>query len=235
MEKKEKFEEDLNKIISSFADNGKLFSNERQFQLEFAWALKGLKYEVFLEVLDRDSIDDKKSYIDIMVKVSENKYVAIELKYTTRQNNIDYIIGTGSNNVVCTFAQGACDVRQLDFLYDVYRLECLLSKPKITKGYAIIMTNDNYSGKDGNGTKYEKVALYDGRTIGPNEEIGIGTKGYEKRKFKLKYRYTCNWKDYDLKNTEILYYTDSGKEIKKEYGKNPFKYMIWKVDSGENT
>lgn len=225
-------------ILEAFSKEGKLFSNERQFQLELSWRLKESGYDVLLETLE--CIEDKKSYIDVVVKVSEKEYVAIELKYTTKQNEMKYYIGVENKESVRTFAQGAGDVRQLDYLCDVQRLERLLGKEnvfdkkgaKIVKGYAIIMTNDGYSKKKGEGTNYKDVALYRGRKVEPNVEMRIYTKGYENRVVKLKYPYTCDWQLYNLNVTNIDYYTGSrNKRNKKEcgYEQIPFEYMIWEI------
>ncbi|MGN0113729.1 MAG: hypothetical protein ACI396_00205 [Acutalibacteraceae bacterium] len=227
----------LDNILKEFAESGRLFSNERQFQLELAWKLKEC-YDIYLEVLD--NVKDKK-YIDIAVKVGDNEFVAIELKYTCRQKNMLYkISNNGDNNEVQTYAQGAGDIRCYAYLMDVQRLEALtmqndgvfgLSGAKVVKGYAVIMTNDKYWERSGEGTSYETVALQQGRSIKAGVELGLDIKGYsDKEKIKLSYTYTCDWHDYPLKSTTVEYSTDSGNTKMVDYEKYPFKYMILEIN-----
>ena len=104
MEQKELALDTLNEILKKFYEQGVLFSNERQFQLELAFELKEIYENVHLEVLDY--LDSEKKYIDIVVDIGNNKLVAIELKYTTRDKNILY---KTTNRNVYTFKQGAGD------------------------------------------------------------------------------------------------------------------------------
>lgn len=222
-------------IIKSFAEQGKLFSNERQFQLEIAWALKEKGYEVYLEVLEDK---EEKAYIDLVVREADNEYIAIELKYTIRDNGIkrmDYHI---KDRCVTVYAQGAGDIRRYDYLIDIQRIEKLMGKTKVfglegavvTRGYAIIMTNDNYSGTDGKNTSYEEVALYQGRKIPKGKTLRLKLKGYEKKQpICLKGEYLCKWFPFELKNTQIKYMTKKQGEKCIKYEKYPFEYMIMEV------
>lgn len=219
-------------ILQDFASQWKLFSNERQFQLELAWALKEKGYTVFLEVLE-DS--EEKNYIDLIIKVTDTEYIAIELKYTTKQKRMNYNV---NGRIVPMYAQGAGDVRRFDYLKDVQRIEKLLqkedalglTKAKIVSGYAIIMTNDSYSKKVGEDTGYREVTLYEGRVFSANETMRLHIKGYEDRvPVCLSNEYVCNWENYNLDGAEIIYTTSTGVEKVVPYTAYPFEYMIFEV------
>lgn len=241
MEQKELTLDTINEILKKFYEQGVLFSNERQFQLELAFELKEIYKNVHLEVLDY--LDSEKKYIDIVVDIGNNKLVAIELKYTTRDKNILY---KTTNRNVYTFKQGAGDLRRFHYLKDVERLEGLLHKPnvfgmegkEVIKGFAIIMTNDNYHSQDGkkykNGkiigdTDYFNVALNNGRTISVSEQpLTIRTSGYEGKKINLKHEYTCKWDVYELDQNETKLIIE-GKESSMPYETYPFRYMILEI------
>lgn len=218
-------------IINSFAYEGKLFSNERQFQLEFAWRLREKGYTVLLEVLE-DSAE--KNYVDIVVELDENQYVAIELKYTTMQKKLDYHIG---GKIIHTYSQGAGDERRYEYLKDIQRIEKLMNKKNVfeqknahvVKGYAIIMTNDGYSMKDGEDTKYKEIALNRNRKL-PNKEMSFEVGKKNKSPIVLEGDYVCNWMEYKLQNALVMYYT-AGKKMKEmKYEKyHPFEYMVMEV------
>ena len=222
----------IQNILKEFAQNGVLFSNERQFQLELAFKLKEY-YDVYLEMLDYSN--GEKKYVDIVVKVGNNEFVAIELKYTTRDRNILY---KTSSRTVYTFKQGAGDIRRFHFLKDVERLEKLLKKTdvfeiegaKVIKGFAIIMTNDNPEREKP--TQYARVALNEGREIPgkiyENKPLTIDTSGYQDKKIELESSYVCKWQDYELNNTKIRI---DNAVCEKDYETYPFRYMIFEISS----
>lgn len=88
--------QDIREIIYGFASENRIYSNEAQFQHDLAISLEKLGYNVYLEVLsiNADSLDEFKAkkknervklYTDIAIKISENEYIAIELKYKTEE------------------------------------------------------------------------------------------------------------------------------------------------------
>ena len=153
----------LKKTIDELAAEGKIFSNERQFQLELAMKLQQKGFDVELEVVSSDKSfdelqklskeDREKLYTDIIIKQENDKYIAIELKYKTPQKF--YIYKTIKGTII-TFPQGASDLGAFLFWKDVERLENFKninlnfdSNKKIEKGYAVLLTNqeDYWSGK----------------------------------------------------------------------------------------
>ena len=126
------FTKDILKLaIDELAAEGKIFSNERQFQLELAIKLQHKGFDdVELEVVSSDKSfiefqklskeDREKLYTDIIIKQENDKYIAIELKYKTPQKF--YIYKTTKGTTI-TFPQGASDLGAFLFWKDVERLE----------------------------------------------------------------------------------------------------------------
>ena len=176
----------LNKVMTGLAKNGRIFSNEQQFQFELAQELEKEGYEVFLEVAsyDRDVISELKNaltkakrkdikfdkeYTDLIVKKS-NDYYAIELKCKMDDQVCVY---KASNGDVLTLAQGAKDFNAYDFLMDIKRLEHIKSRyfanaiqKHIKECFVIFLTNSSnkyrFNGFNGIWTNY---AINEGRTI----------------------------------------------------------------------
>ena len=239
--------EKIKNIMTTLADEDRLFSCEAQFQLDFAWQLKDRLSgcDIALEYLWKN--DNEKRYVDIIVfDIKERKCIPIELKYKTLNKELEYKI---KNQSYWTNNQGAPDCGSYDYLKDIYRLETLGKSIKylgeeyqIVYGYAIILTNDKHyfeklpDYKDNNkwGYKYyywEEFALTDQSiktgTInwvdpktGTKEEKGTHTTEDRKDPICLKNRYKLEWNDYKLK------FDDSCMPS--------FKYLITIIPPGKN-
>lgn len=157
----------LTDIIESFAKKEIIFSNEEQLQFQMAIELGKNGADVSLEVLSMEN--NEKMYTDIVVKNRDDtSYTAIELKYKLQDNDLIYTTQNGNKHP--TFKQGANNLGRYAYLQDVERLERLIydrtnikndpthehiafntfkfdknKNKKVTKGYAIIISNDeNY-------------------------------------------------------------------------------------------
>ena len=143
----ETFGEELDGIIRGFGNEGRIFSNEEQFQFELAWKLKEAGYNVRLEVLSIPKANEKeaeevfnqaskqerdKMYTDIVVDISDSESIAIELKYKTLGGEgtgenaskfFDYKTESGTYRV---FNQGASNLGCAYYLADVARIERLI-------------------------------------------------------------------------------------------------------------
>ena len=150
----------LSTAIEDLGKNGKIFSNERQFQFDLAQILKDKGYDVEFEVLVTpfSQISDylktptkqrEKAYIDLLIKSkdSPDEYFAIELKYKTPQTLKVY-----EDEDAITFPQGAPDLGSYLFWMDVHRLERVLcgelkvlssstKTKKIKEAYAVLLPN----------------------------------------------------------------------------------------------
>lgn len=151
----------LQQAIDNLATTGKVYSNESQFQFDLAWELCKLGFRVELEVLScnkpiTDFVKFKKDekqkyYTDIIVKDEDGSYVAIELKYKTVEENIEYTTQSGK---WIAFSQGAENQGAYYFWKDVQRLEYLVNKnnkvplnfddsKRVSRGYAVLLTNSS--------------------------------------------------------------------------------------------
>ena len=150
----------LQEAINALASAGKIYSNEVQSQFELAWELKKKGFDVELEVLSADCTintfvglskdEKKKQYTDIIVKDDEG-YKAIELKYKTKDLRKGVFIYTNHAGKHYVFSQGASNEGAYLFWKDVQRLEKIVAGTvplnfdygkKVSKGYAVLMTND---------------------------------------------------------------------------------------------
>lgn len=149
----------LQQAINNLAKTGKVYSNESQFQFDLAWELSKSGFCVELEVLScnkpiTDFVKLKKDekqkyYTDIIVKDEDGSYVAIELKYKTVEENIEYATRSGK---WIAFSQGAENQGAYYFWKDVQRLEDLVNNKvplnfnyskRVSRGYAVLLTNSS--------------------------------------------------------------------------------------------
>lgn len=150
----------LSDIIKGFGKEGRIFTNEAQFQFALATKLRETlesdTYDILLEVLTHSEEKEieggqkrkKRNYTDIVaINKNTNKYIAIELKYKTAEYEREYEYG---NKML--LSQAANDEGCYYFLKDVKRLELLksgskseeshLNKCECIGGFAIILTNE---------------------------------------------------------------------------------------------
>lgn len=151
----------LQTAIKNLAKEGKIFSNESQFQLDLAWELKKQGFHVELEVLTANvdlsqfaSLSKEKRekyYTDIIVK-DEGGYIAIELKYKTPRTGKLMRYKCNNENYYLA-AQGAENIDSYLYWKDVERLEKMVRKgiplnfdrsKMVKKGYAVLLTNDTF-------------------------------------------------------------------------------------------
>ena len=150
----EKFYDELDSIISGFGTEGRIFSNEEQFQFELALEIerkyqkdeKGypkIRLEVLscfepLEKVAEMSTDERdKMYTDIVVDINDSESIAIELKYKTLGGKgtkgdkgskyFDYKTESGTYRV---FNQGASNLGCAYYLADVARIEKLIARSR---------------------------------------------------------------------------------------------------------
>ena len=138
----------LVECLKKMGSDNVVFQNECQFQFALAWAIKEFfNYEISLEevtLIDKFSNKKRRAYSDIVVKIAEDKYIAIELKYKTAKKSVasgdeeDY--GEGGLT-----QQGAQGFGKYDFLWDVNRNEFLIyGQDKIKAEEKIIQESNNY-------------------------------------------------------------------------------------------
>jgi hypothetical protein len=240
-------------IINTFATSGKIFTNERQFQLELAMAINkeiekfkdsSEEYpKVEMEVLsmsrkeNEDSTLNEKLYTDIVVSLSKTEHIAIELKCKMSSKNLIYHI---KDNEYRTFLQGAYNIGSAQFLEDVERLERLIftthskdtvllnmnPKNTVIKGYAIILSNEDLYWKEtGRSCVYRDLFIKEGNCPKGN----LTAKGFSLH-LDNPHGYLCKWLPYNISVDKVMYeengnfYPVTGS---KQYN---FKYMIMEIN-----
>ena len=239
---------EIKKVVVEFGKLGKVFTNEQNFQFEFALALKKLQdvKDVQLEVLSLPSNYKKflnvasnniklpkgsKEYKDIFIETNSGEYIAIELKFKTPDKICYY--STPSSGDVITMRQGAHFINAYEFVNDIVRLENintrLFSKNiKITKSYAILLTNNyQYRFNDFKGSPiWKNYAINNGKKLGPgklafpNGHYQTKSKTYEE--LSLKNCYDLIWENYPLSK-----YNKYGKVKHNEYP--GFSFLIVEI------
>lgn len=213
-------------ILDSLAAAEKVFSNEQDFQFEFAKALDALNevVEVKLEALslsvnwntvqqlanNKGKINrDKKEYTDIIVKLDNGEYIAIELKMKT-PGKICYYHTKGSGNVL-TMVQNAYDENAYEFINDIKRLENIkyryfFNNFTVSKGYAILLSNNpNYRFNNFHRSKiWKNYSICNGKILHKNglkfgdNLVEYKTKNKIYKEIKLRNSYQLNWRNYQL-------------------------------------
>lgn len=216
-------------IINGFAKDGKVFSNEQDFQFELALALKNEVEvdEVKLEAASfpRDSwnlnaiqdgrpfLADKtqREYTDLIVKTKDGLYYAIELKFKGADK--PYLYNSKAFGDVAVLRHGAANINSYLFLKDITRLEKINSRHfardfKIAKGFAIMLTNNKtYRNSNFENSMWREFPINEKRTIGNNKTLSLhrNDKNYKKYKdLEIKGSYRFNWEDYDLEPDAML-------------------------------
>ncbi len=237
---------DIYKIMDSLASDGKAFSNEQDFQFEFARALNPFVTEIKLEALSLDqnwaavkSLADSKrkigkqakEYTDIIAKTKDGKYIAIELKFKTPDKLCYY--ETAQSGRVLTMIQDAHFKGAYQFINDVFRLEQINQRHfckefDVSKGYAILLTNNHHYRYNDFSTNY---AVSEGKTLGPGIlKYDKGDPQFLRRQYpeiQLSGQYTMKWKDYALMGLNGQKYNDYEDKYKTPYP--GFSYLVIEV------
>lgn len=212
---------EVNKLVQECLKEQKIFHSEADFQHSLAWKIHekfGKKFKIRLEaVIESKSIDL------ILIDSSKNK-IGIELKYKTK-NLYEKING----EQFYLKSHGAQDIGRYDAIKDIERLEELIRKNKIKKGFVIFLTNDmSYLNKcKGNACKF---SLEEGKEITGKldwgKNTGIGTKKDREKPLKLIGKYKIHWIDgpkiseKDIFKYFILKVYNSNLKNRKERGEN---------------
>ncbi len=207
----------LAEIIQNFGRRSRIFYREAQFQFELAWEIQKIfednSCQVYLESIKNIDKDEggreKKRYTDIVIEDKNRNYIAIELKYKTKQ-------GEGDCKELKTHA--AQDLGRYDFLWDTCRNEQLIQNGNnrygmCIKGFSILLTNDScYWEKAGEKYIYKNFSLKEGNQIPQKQNLIwnytkskeqlIASVGAEREKhiINLLGDYQCKWLPYQKNN-----------------------------------
>lgn len=216
-------------IINGFAKDGKVFSNEQDFQFELALALKNEVEvdEVKLEAASfprgswnlkaiqdgRPFLADKaqREYTDLIVKTKDGLYYAIELKFKGADK--PYLYNSRAFGNVAVLKHGAEYFNAYRFLNDVSRLERIngrlfANNIIIEKGYAILLTNNSkYKESAFEGSEiWVNYSLINDRTVGQGL-LRIRNSEEKYLSFEplnLNGNYTFKWNTYELDPQTML-------------------------------
>lgn len=214
-------------IINGFAKDGKVFSNEQDFQFELALALKkekevtNVKLEAISFAKNLGSLTiqgdgslkvDKaqRGYTDLIIKTKDGLYYAIELKFKGADR--PYLYNSKAFGDVAVLRHGAANINSYFFLKDIARLEEINNRLfprdiKISKGFAIMLTNNKTYWKSGFGNSmWREFSVKEGRTI-DNSILSLHRNDDKYRRYKdleIKGSYRFNWEDYDLESDAML-------------------------------
>ena len=220
--------ETLIRIINGFARDGKVFSNEQDFQFELALALKN---EVEVEQVKLEAISFEKSlgsltvqddgslkvdktqreYTDLIVKTKDGLYYAIELKFKGADK--PYLYNSKAFGNVAVLKHGAEYFNAYRFLNDVSRLERINGRLfandiTIEKGYAVLLTNNSkYKESAFEGSEiWVNYSLINDRTVGQGL-LRIRNSEEKYLSFEplnLNSNYTFKWNTYELDPQAML-------------------------------
>lgn len=127
----------LTDLFTALAADRPVFHSEADFQHHLAWVVRQLDETVQIR-LETRPIPDMGLELDLLlVHTSSGDRVAVELKYATRALQVDHR-GERFN----LRNQAAQDVRRHDFIKDIVRIETLVARGVVHRGWAIFLTND---------------------------------------------------------------------------------------------
>lgn len=129
---------DIHQILVNALNKRSLFHSEADFQHHFAWEIHqdtNGKASLRLEFPLSKCGSNRWEYCDVLVRGAST--VGIELKYKTKRLSVEV-----GDELFELKQQGAQDLGRYDFLKDINRLESWCEQNKISKGYAILLTND---------------------------------------------------------------------------------------------
>ena len=114
-----------------------LFHSEADFQHALAWIVHQNAPDSLVRLERPYRLDGRNVYLDLFLRESSGRRLAIELKYKTREEIAIY-----KEEEFRLKNQGAQDLARYDFLWDVSRLERLVDLGEVDAGCAIFLTND---------------------------------------------------------------------------------------------
>ena len=189
---------DLNNILNELSEKRMIFHSEADFQHAFAWMAQQHLPDAKIRLERPLNIDHaERIYLDILIS-SQGSIYGIELKHKTRKLSFSH-----EDESFMLKDQSAQDIGRYDFLKDLQRLEKLVETRKISKGYAIFLTNDHlYWTPRKKQTVDVDFNIYEGRQTRANEKLewanhaSAGTTKNRETPILLSNAYSFNWDDY---------------------------------------
>lgn len=189
-------------VLQELSSERPIFHSEADFQHSLAWKIheKFLDAKLRLEYpvdIDEAPVGKSRLYLDIWLQLGDTTY-GIELKYKTKE--LDMF--NGEHFVLKN--QFAVDIGRYDYLKDVERLERLVHNRTLSRGYAILLTNDHlyWELPTKEGTVDKDFRIHNGRTIRANQELkwsenaSKGTMKNRESSIILMNHYSLTWNEY---------------------------------------
>lgn len=207
----------INDIKSFFANQTKVFLNEKDMQIKLSAYLTlsenydevDVEYYIPLDQL-KDYVWESKLYLDIVVRKGD-EYVPIELKYPTKIIDEPIVrFGETLPKTSLLKKHSALNLHQYNFWKDVRRLELVKKRfPAVKKGLAVLMTNDMaYMKPHKKGAKCEQFSTTEGLHSNAkhwNDNAGEKWKKKGYPEFMLDNQYSIGWNDADIGGHKFVY------------------------------
>ena len=127
---------DIYSVMDHLKNRRKVFCSEADFQFEMALVIKEL-YPSFKIRMEYRPRFDRKMRIDILL-VSDTGWIPIELKYKTKQCEIEV-----NNETYMLSNHSAKDINCYLYLKDIQRIEQIKKcAPSFVEGYTVMLTNE---------------------------------------------------------------------------------------------
>ena len=210
----------IQSALGSLKLNRRVFHSEDDFQHELAWtirdSLKG-KVQIRLErpfelSAEKNPAEVDAMHVDILIRPDNSaNWVALELKHKTQALECRLPI-KGSKEQFNLKTQGAQNHSRYDFWQDVHRLERLIKAGMVTRGYAIMLTNDHHYWQERDPTTQDReFNLHEGLKVQGKlswvcGDSSLKKKGRRQCSIRLREEYQLEWKPYSEINGQEFRY-----------------------------
>lgn len=187
---------DIHELLGDVASGRPLFHSEADFQHAFAWELHRRLPDASVRLEKPIQIGGSVVHLDVLVQ-RDNAMVAIELKYKTRKLSV-----VTPSETYSLRNHSAQDIGRYDFIKDVSRLEEIALAYPDTKGYAVLLTNENGYWRTPSGAVTVDAAfrLHEGRVLSGEvawgSDASAGTMRGREKPIELRASYSLEWHDF---------------------------------------
>ncbi len=193
---------DLVDLMKTLAAQRTTYHSEADFQHAFAWEVHKRLPDASVRLERPIHTQGKSMHLDFLVRTAE-RTMAIELKYKTKKLSVDV-----DGEEFRLRSHGAQDSGRYDFIKDICRLENITASINNCEGWAILLTNESTYWKQPrtNTTVDAAFHINEGRILHGKlawtEKASAGTKRNRETDLNVEGKYTLNWNDFSIANTE---------------------------------
>ncbi|MFD2422151.1 hypothetical protein [Amycolatopsis pigmentata] len=186
----------LAEVVAALAAERPVFHSEADFQHHLAWTVRG--FDPSLRVrLEVRPVPELGLQLDLLlIQPSSGERVAVELKYATRALSVDV-----GGEAFYLRSHDAQDIRRHDFIKDLVRLETLVDRGVVDRGWALFLTNDHgFWQTSARVTVDAAFRLHDGQVLRSSlawgDEAGEGTRRGRDKPLELTGAYPLRWTEF---------------------------------------